>query len=243
MKAHQLWIVAVLALAACGGGGSSSDGMNPDGNNNGNDGEPPPPPPGKRSISGTAAEQGQGGATPTADVAIAVFDVADEATALASATSDAQGNYSLEIDDSHTDVFVKATKADFVDTFAYPAGTLSGATAKIDANMLTTNTYGLLLNFIGGSMSKGMITLNVTDAGGTAVAGATVDSSPAAGKVRYLSGGFPSGTDGTDDSGVAFLVDVPPGNATLSAMKSGSTFKSHQVNARAMTFTTTVIAP
>jgi len=242
MKAHQLWMVAVLA--ACGGGGSTNDGANPpDGNNNGGDAEPPPPPPGKRAISGTAAEQGQSGATPIDGATIEVFNVSDEGTALATATSDAQGNYSLEIDDSNTDVFVKATKADYVDTFAYPAGALSGATAKIDANMLTTNTYGLLLNFIGGSSSKGMITLNVTDASGTAVAGATVSSSPAAGKVRYLSGGFPSGTDGTDDSGGAFMVDVPPGNATVSATKSGTTFMSHQVNARAMKFTTTVIAP
>jgi len=233
-------ICFVALLAACGSGG---DTPNPPGDSNttGDDAPPPPPPPGKIAISGTAAEQAQGGATPVDGASIEVFKVSDEATPIATATSDAQGMYSIQIDDSDKDIFVKASKSGFKDTYAYPPGVLTESTVTIDANMLTDNTYGQLLFFIGGSSSKGMITLVVLTASDQPVQGATVQSTPVAGKVRYMSGGFPSGQTATDTDGLAFLVDVPVGTVTVNAMKSGSTFKSHPLKARAESFTTSLV--
>lgn len=45
----------------------------------------------------------------------------------------------------------------------------------------------------------------------------------------------------TADNGTGYLTNVPAGEATVSASKSGNTFLSHKVNARAGALTTTLI--
>jgi len=93
----------------------------------------------------------------------------------------------------------------------------------------------------------GAIAVVVIDAAEMPVMGATTASSPAASKVCYnatgAAGTIPSrNATATDADGVAYMFNVT-GQATVSAMKSGSTFLSHGVNARAGAFTTTLIQP
>jgi hypothetical protein len=75
------------------------------------------------------------------------------------------------------------------------------------------------------------------------LAGATVSANPAAAKYAYIdANGLPDSTTGTAADGVAFMVDVAPtGTITVSATKSGVTFKSHALKARADVLTTTLI--
>jgi hypothetical protein len=142
------------------------------------------------------------------------------------------------------DVFIKATKSGYVDTYAYPAAPLSADYTLGDANMLTTGTFNLLVQFGGGHAGKGVITMFVADANDMPVEGATATTDPASGVYKYSdASGFPTSTTATAADGLSFILDVPPGNVTVNAMKSGITFFPHMINARADKFTTTAIAP
>jgi hypothetical protein len=56
-------------------------------------------------------------------------------------------------------------------------------------------------------------------------------------------GGFPNkNATMTDTDGLAYLLNIT-GSASVTATKTGSTFASHSVKARAGAFTTTLIAP
>ena len=75
------------------------------------------------------------------------------------------------------------------------------------------------------------------------VSGATVATSPASGKSFYMnSSDEPFSTSSTYTDGLAFLFNVPiTGAVSVAATKSGSTFTTHAVTARAGTLTTTVV--
>jgi hypothetical protein len=236
----------LVFLVACGGSGT----------NTGDDTQIDAPPmikdappsniPAMITVSGTAAQQAQSGETPLAGVAISAFKVGDESTALGTATTDAQGKYTMTLTTNNmpVDCYFKATKSGFVDSYSYPAGPLVKDYPMGDANMLDTSTYGLLVSFGGGHSGNGVIAMGVFDASGMPIEGATVESNPASGAYKYSdASGFPTSTSGTAADGHAFMFDVPPGNVTVNAIKSGTQFHSHQLNARADKFTTTVIAP
>lgn len=196
-------------------------------------------------LTGTATEQGQGGSTPLADATISVYKASDEATALATAMTDSAGNWTITLttDGKPQDVFAKATKANYVDAYAYPPAPLTKDTT-VDINTMTTSTFNLLLTFSGASSSKGVITMVVLDANDAPVQGATVSSMPASGAYRYMdANGYPQSSTATNTDGLSFFFDVPPGNVTVSATKANMTFKSHALNARAGKFTTTAIKP
>jgi len=243
MKAH---VSMFVLLVACGG----SSGTNP-GDDTQIDApqvfhDAPPSVPAMITMSGTASQQAQSGQTPLAGVAISAFKAGDETTPLATAMTDAQGEYTMTLATNNMplDAYFKATKSGFVDSYSYPAGPLVKDDPMADANMLDTSTYGLLVQFGGGHSGNGVIAMIVLDGSGMPVEGATVTSAPASGAYKYSdASGFPTSTSGTAADGRAFMFDVPPGNATVNANKSGMQFHSHQLNARADKFTTTVIAP
>jgi hypothetical protein len=241
MKAY----VSMFALlVACGGSSNSGDDSHIDAPVAPHDA--PSNIPAMITVSGTAAEQAQSGSTPQAGVAVGVFKVGNDATPLATATSDAMGKYSMVVATNNmgVDCYIKATKSGYVDTYAYPAGVLYADYAMADANMLSTSTFGLLVQFAGGHSGNGVITMIVLGASGMPVTGATVTSSPASGAYKYSdSNGYPTSTSGTAADGISFMVDVPPGDVTVNASKSGIQFVPHHVNARADKFTTTAIAP
>ena len=250
MKASRLCVV-MCCLAACGGGGGMMMGDD--------DGGPmpdakvfmdaPPVVPQSFTISGTTTERGLQGTTAVAGVTIAAYANSNESTAIAMATSDAQGAFSITVmtNGMALDGYLLATKSGYVDLYMYPSSPFIGNYTDADLNMITPSNKDFLNNLAGGNQmaGKGLIGLAVLDAAGMPVAGATVSSTPAAGGYRYTgSGGLPSSTAMmTSADGVAFMFNVPNGPITISASKSGMTFKSHVVTARPDKMTTTAITP
>jgi hypothetical protein len=74
--------------------------------------------------------------------------------------------------------------------------------------------------------------------------GATITASPA-GQIHYNgSAGVPQAQAmSTGADGIAYAMNVPAGMVTVGANKSGLTFKSHAVNARADKVTLTLVTP
>jgi hypothetical protein len=169
-------------------------------------------------------------------------------TPVAMTTTDSSGNYSLVIETGGKalDGYLKGTLATYMDSYLYPPAIVDADLDGASMNMITPATMDLLANTLCGAdqtTATGAIAVIVLDATEMAVAGATVDSSPAATKVCYNANGVPSrNATTTATDGVAYMFNVT-GQATVSATKTGSTFSSHAVNARAGTFTTTLIQP
>lgn len=242
----------LFITAACGGGGS--------GDMTGDDTGPTPdapapvmdaPPsniPAMITLSGKTTERGISGETNVAQVAIAVYKASDEATPLATATSDAQGNFTVTVPTGGVplDGYLKATKASYLDLYLYPAVAWIADDTDESVNMMTPGNRDLLNSFAsGGQMpTKGMIGIAVYDANGMPVTGATFSSSPAAGATKYLGGsGLPdANATMTSAEGVGFLFNAEE-TVTVSANKAGMTFHPHVVKARPGTFTTTSVTP
>lgn len=240
----HVWIF----VAACGGGGGGSD--SPVDGSTGGDAkvflDAPVMVPQTIMISGVTTERGLGGTTNVAGVTMAAFASSNEATALATAMSDAQGKYTLTVmtNGAPLDGFLKGTKNGYVDIYMYPTEPFTASTMEASLNMITPGNRDYLNNLAGGGQmaGKGLIGLQVRDANDQPVAGATVSSTPAS-TYRYTnSSGLPSSNaTSTAADGVAFMFNVPSGPITISASKSGMTFKSHVVVARGDKFTTTSI--
>lgn len=205
------------------------------------------------SISGTASSIGVGGSAPEAGVLVEAFDNANETTPVASATTDASGNYTITVttNGKALDGFLKATRGtDFVDTYLYPPFALATDFNGASMNLVSQGTFDTLSTLCQGNQdpAKGVIallvTLDPTMASAMAVGGATVSTSPDATKYCYNgNNGLPaSSATMTQPDGIAYAFNVT-GNATVSAAKSGLTFKSHAVNARAAALTTTLVIP
>jgi hypothetical protein len=194
-------------------------------------------------IAGTAYDNGQNSSTPLAGVAIALKNRADDST-IASATSDAQGKYSMAVTTGGhvVDAYILATKSGYTDAAAFPAAPFSADAAMADSNLITTNNFNLLGLYTGQQPSNGIVIAEILDASSMPVAGAKVSCSPAAGSYMYSdSSGTPASGDATNTDGTSFLINVAAGPVSISATKDGATFKTHAVVAKANTFTSTVI--
>ncbi len=243
MKTH---LVCLAALAACGGGG---------GNNNdgpGGDGSIDTVVPTMITISGTASSRGLGGTTPVDGAMIAAFASSDEANPVATATTDAQGNFSLTITTSGAalDGFLKATKSGMKTSYLYPPAPVSADLAMVPMNMLTTGNYDTLSTLAQGNQQPtngliAMLVLSGPDLTSTPVAGATISSSPASNPYRYNGGtGLPSSqSTSTQADGIGYAFNAPVGAITVSAMKTGSTFKPTALKSHADALTQTIITP
>src|SRR4029077_12296670 len=104
-------------------------------------------------LTGSAVEQGQSGSTALSAVTIAAYQNGADATPVVTATSDAQGNYSLALDVPTFDGYVKASKSGYADTFLYPAAPWS-QDATIQTSLLSSSTYSLLDTFAAGEPRK-----------------------------------------------------------------------------------------
>lgn len=245
---------ALLGLVACGGDGSS----NSDASGGGDDAGPvdaridAPPAPPMVTITGTALSRGIGAPTPVADATIQAFRDSDEVTPIGMTTTDAQGNFTLTVATGGVAIegFIKATKATFKDTYLYPPAPI-GADTTAPVNMLAANLYDTLSTLAMGNQMPGngliaLIVVNGSAPTSMPVAGATVTSNPAASAIRYSgANGLPSpGPTATAADGLAYLFNVRPNEpVTVSAMKTGSTFKSHGLKAWPDQLTTTLITP
>lgn len=226
----------LVVLAACGGDDSSAT----------VDALPSAPP--MITVSGTATSRGLAGSSPEAGVLVAAYNNSDENMPVAMATSDASGNYSLTITTGgiSLDGYLKATKSGFLETYLYPPAPLSADYATASINMINPGSYGALFSLTQVQEQSGtaVIAMIVND-GTNPVAGATVTSSPA-GTYRYNgSNGLPANmnTTSTQADGIGYILNVPAGAVTVNGMKTGMTFKSHPVKARAGQLTTTLVVP
>jgi len=232
---NRIALGSLLVAAACGGGSSKPmiDG---------------PTVPTTITVMGTASARDATGSSPLAGVLVGAYASSNESTAVATATTDASGNFTLTIttNGAALDGYLKATMATYMDTYLYPPAPLSADFSGATVVMLTPNTFDLLANTLCNAnqmTSMGTVAAEVEDATGAFVAGATVASSPAATKYCYDSGGFPSRTaTATDTDGLGYMFNVT-GTATVTAMKSGTTFTSHSLKVRAGALTTTLIKP
>ncbi len=222
------------AMAACGGGDSAPDA---------------PAVPTMVTVSGTATVRAASGSSPADGVLIQAFANSDESTVVASAMTATNGTYSLVITSTGAplDGFLKATKSGLMDTYLYPPAPLDADFAGASVNMISPGTFDTLANTLcraNQESAKGTIVLLVNDATAMPVAGATVASSPAGTKTCYDGNlGLPSqNATMTAASGLGYMFNVT-GSATVSATKSGTTFLSHAVVARAGAFTTTLVNP
>jgi len=207
----------------------------------------PPSVPAMITISGTAVEQGQNTNTPLPGVKVAVFKRSNESTPLGMATSDAQGKYSIQVTTGGmvVDGYVKATISGHPDSYAFPAIPWQADDTSADPQMITQSNYDQLSLFIlSRQAGQGLVIVNVTDASGHGVAGASIATSPASPHYAYMdpSSGIPNASlTMTATDGIAFAAGMAPGEVMLNATKSGSTFKSHALNIHADAFTTTSI--
>ncbi len=237
-------IVIAASLAACSGSKSNPGGGDAPGTADAKVYlDAPPHVPAMITLSGTAYESGQTSSTPLAGVAIALKKRSDDST-IVSATSDAQGKYSLSVTTGGlvVDAYILATKSGYTDAAAFPALPFAADNDKADSNLVTTSNFGLLGLYTGQQSSKGIVVVEILDTSGMPVAGAAVSSTPAAGSYLYSdSTGKPASGTATNTDGTAFLVNVPPGNISINVTKSGASFNDHDVSAKANTFTSTVV--
>jgi hypothetical protein len=234
----------VLVVAACGGSNSNPAGGDASASIDSRVFmDAPPNVPAMITIGGTARDSGQSSSTPLAGVAIALKSRADDST-IASATSDAQGKYSMSVTTGGhvVDAYILATKSGYTDAASFPAAPFQADAPMADSNLVTTNNFNLLGLYTGQQSSMGIVVAELLDASDMPVQGATVSSTPAAAKYMYSdSSGTPADLPSTNTDGTAFLINVSAGSVMITATKSGSSFKSHAVTARANTFTSTVI--
>jgi len=231
-----------LVAAACGGGGGTNV-----------DAKLPDAPPGGKTfhISGIATQQAAVGAgQPAAGVLVGAYATADENTAVATATTDMQGNYMLTVNSPTMtlDGFLKATKTGNVDTYLFPPAPLTMDFMNAAVNELDTNLFDFLNNpgnnQCNNPAGTTLIVLEVFDAAMMPVAGVSVTSTPAAPRTGYTgtSGPLPDFTaTATQADGRAFLCQLPAGTVTITGTKSGATFKTTTVKTHAGAFTTTLV--
>lgn len=200
-------------------------------------------------ITGTATKRELLTTSPAAGATIGAYKTGSDATPVVTATTDAMGNYTLVVptNGQPLDGYLKSTLAGFVDTYLYPPRVLTADFAGASMNILNQNTIDALNSFCQMSQdgTKGRVGLLVADAALMPVASAMVSSMPASGKYCYNGGsGTPSsGATMTAADGLAYLINAPAGEVTVSATATGMTFTAHKITVRTGVLTTTVIQP
>lgn len=223
-------LAMILALGACGG----SDGGGVDA----------PNVPATINVSGVASEITISGREPVEGVTVEAYREG-EAAVVASGTSNAQGAYTIVVTTGGKalDGYLLARHSPHLNTYLYPPAPLFADTNAATVLLLTQGTFDAAASFAQENQdpAKGWIGVMVVDAANMPVADVTVTSSPA-GTVKYNRGGLPDPDATTADTdGIAYIFNVAPGKVTVSASKTGATFNSHPLNARAGEITTTLI--
>jgi hypothetical protein len=229
-------------VCACGDDGGGSGG----GTDAGNTADAPPAP-AMITISGMATKRAGLTETPAEGATVEAFMNSDPNTPVATATVDAAGMYTLTVETGGVavDGFIKATLADFFDLYLYPPKPLTADYDGASLNIVNTNTVDLLTQICKPNYdeTKGLVALIVADSAENPLADAQVTSSPEAPNDCYNgTNGLPDVmAEATQPDSIAYLINVPAGELTVSASVGGTTFGAHKVNARAGAFTTTVI--
>ncbi len=263
MKLRSIHVISSIAFAACtpavSGGNSTVDASNSGNHDAPNNGQTDAPNqqggsdapaggvPATITVMGTTSTQGIGGATATAGVTVTAYKASDDSV-VTSAVSAADGTFTLTITTNGValDGYLGATSGNDLPSYLYPPAPLSADFSGATVLLLTSQTLGLAATVGGTSQASGdaFIGVQVVDTTGAKVGGATVSSTPA-GTVRY--NGSVNGTPNknqtsTQTDGIAYIFSVTPGTVTVSAAKTGATFHSHDVKARANAVTETLVS-
>lgn len=255
MTRHSLLLVSFLV--ACGGGGGG--GGDPDGNNNGGGDGPgggqmdaPSNVPAMITISGTTSSIGISGRTPQGGVTVTAFRASDDSmVAMATSSNDAatKGQFTLMMATNGVplDGYVTASMgATYLPTYLYPPAPLVADYAGVTVLLLTQSTFDTAQTLVQVNQTPGMafVGAEIVDAAAATVAGAVLTSTPA-GTVKYNgANGLPSKTAAaTATDGVAYVFNVAAGAVSVGATKTGSTFTTHSIKARADAITLTIVAP
>jgi len=165
-----------------------------------------------RSVTVDGFVQNLQGGTALADVTIEPFS---SGLPLAVTSSSAAGTFSYthETGGVPNNDFVKATKTGFLDTFSFPGAPIAGDD-HIEVRMVTMAEVMAFNDQIPIDLTKGIIFMRLVDCNQSPVQGATVSSSPA-GTIAYFQQGQPSAATQTDPSGIVMILNLPPGEVTL----------------------------
>lgn len=241
----------VLGFVACGGDGDDQGTPDAPG---GTDGPGIDASPTAITITGTATgRQGLSAPAPVVGATIAGYRHSDESAPIAMATTGTDGTFTLTLETGGAalDGYLKASREGFKETYLYPNVPISTDTAA-PIIMLDQAAYGLVSQsaLVTQQAGNGLVALVVFDGTSSTampVTGATISVDPeiAATEYRYNENGRPSGTaQVTSGDGVAYVFNAPPDvSITVSAAKTGTTFQTHGLKARAGQFTTTFITP
>ena len=228
--------LSLFSLVACGGG---DDPLTPDS----------PPAAQMITLSGTAQEVSASGTDPAPGVLVEAFRNSADTTVVVSATTDAQGNYTLTVETNGTalDGFLKATKSGLLDTYLYPDKPLGEDFDGASINMVSSSTINALSQFLCDDPqdpAKGVIAALVFDGAQQTVGGAMINASPAPTSVCYNGNNdLPDGdANMTAADGIGYMFNVT-GEVTVSTTVTGATYTSHKVTARAGALTTTLFRP
>jgi hypothetical protein len=143
--------------------------------------------------------------------------------------------------------YVKATAVGHIDTYLYAPYDIYENFTNALFLMFGVDLWGLVPLVAGVTVDEGngAIMIIVADCDQESVEKATVSIQPDVGEIRYGdSNGLPSSDlTFTQDQGIAFIFNVPPGNYTVDAQRGGVSFREHGVASFADAATTTIIVP
>lgn len=183
---------------------------------------------------------------PNPNAIVTAFRSSDTSAALATDTSDTPGRYSVSLTTGGTPVdgYIRVTDSSHIATYAYPAVPLAASDSQ-NVQMVSATEFGALAAAAGitPQAGKGFVGIIVTDCSGTAIAGATVSSTPG-GTVLYNAGGVPSSAaHSTAADGIAYIANVAAGSVLVQANGGGHTLRAHTIIARGDVITLTQIRP
>lgn len=175
---------------------------------------------------------------PLAGAAVVGFRTGS-ATKLDSATTDANGNFSLTLATGGTPVdgYVRVAKSGYIDTYGYPPAPLA-ASGSQSALVITTSERNLVTGALGVTQTagNGFMAVVVADCDGAAVTGATLSAKQGASSV-----GDVHAAPGT--AGAFYVFNIPPGETVAGATVGSNTLRSHTITVRADVLTLTGVTP
>jgi hypothetical protein len=165
-------------------------------------------------------------------------------------TTAADGSFSLSIATGGTpdQGYLRFVANSYPDTEHYGADPLTESVSGTSLRAISSSTLDTVY-LLGGAGSPpiagaGTVLVAVQDCGGAPISGATVQLTPAPGKLGYFLGGMPSpDATSTDANGLAFGYTETAGDVTVSATKTGLTFESHALKVAATGVSLTIIHP
>jgi hypothetical protein len=144
------------------------------------------------------------------------------------------------------DIFLRTTPNGYAAAYFYPAVAIAHKYDRASIQMFAPAEVAMIAGLAGATVDPAKVVYFVTviDCNGNFVPGATVASNPP-GDIRYFANRRPSGDAVATDAmtGSAMILNVPPGNATISATVNGMVLRSHSLGGVAGALMETEIQP